>query len=240
MSEIRKFKNGEFSPPIQLDGESWRIASEVAKVAGFRDAARMARRLPAHQRRRYVIRTAGGPQLMWIISHEGLRFILGRSRNINARSAAEELGLGMTWASPIETDAMRIIAAAVAHLDPVPQYSVGPYRVDLYLRAARIAVECDEIGHVDKDAVLDGKRQAFIEAELSCQFVRFDPQSHGFNIGNVIAEIIAPQPARSMRREVRRRNTACTTRDRETKDSRFVQECLQIEDVSHPMAEVNR
>lgn len=182
----------EFTPPIELAGEPWRVASEVARAVGFRDAKELVRRLSAHQVRRHVVRTKGGPQLVSIVSHEGLRVALGRCRKMNARSVADRLGLGMTWALPIETEALRVISSAVAHLDPRPQYAVGRYHIDLYLCAAKVAIECDELGHADKCARADAERQVFIQAQLGCRFVRFNPQARGFNVGDVINEILVP------------------------------------------------
>lgn len=63
------------------------------------------------------------------------------------------------------------------------------YRVDLYFRDYRIAVECDEKGHRNRYTVYERARQDAITEKLRCTFVRYNPHSPNFDIGNVIREI---------------------------------------------------
>jgi hypothetical protein len=81
------------------------------------------------------------------------------------------------------------VIAAFVGLNPIPQYKVGPYRIDLYFEAYKIALECDENGHCDLSAINEQERQQFIEQNLGCTFIRFNPDEEGFNIGNIIAEL---------------------------------------------------
>lgn len=51
------------------------------------------------------------------------------------------------------------------------QYAVGPYRIDGYDAVNNVAYEIDEAYHISQvDA--DHQRQAYIESELGCKFVR--------------------------------------------------------------------
>jgi very-short-patch-repair endonuclease len=72
----------------------------------------------------------------------------------------------------------------------VQQYKVAPYYIDLYFPDYRIAVECDEEGHRRYSPKEERKRENYIEQRLNCIFVRFNPDSPKFNIGDVINEII--------------------------------------------------
>lgn len=72
----------------------------------------------------------------------------------------------------------------------IRQYKVGKYRVDLYIPDIKLCVECDEEGHREYNASLEKERQGFIEKELSCCFIRFNPNADGFDVSDVIAEIL--------------------------------------------------
>jgi very-short-patch-repair endonuclease len=60
----------------------------------------------------------------------------------------------------------------------------------LYFPKERIAIECDEHGHYEYEEEKDIQRQDFITKSLGCQFIRFNPNQKGFNIGTVINKII--------------------------------------------------
>ncbi|KAK9831243.1 hypothetical protein WJX74_009122 [Apatococcus lobatus] len=62
--------------------------------------------------------------------------------------------------------------------------------VDLYLSKPKIAVECDEHGHSAYNQLQERQRQTFIEEQLGCTFVRFNPYAQGFSIGDPIAAIV--------------------------------------------------
>jgi len=69
------------------------------------------------------------------------------------------------------------------------QYPCGPYKIDLYFPEYKIAIECDEFGHKDRDQKYEVIRQSYIENKLGCQFIRFNPDEEEFNIFNVINRI---------------------------------------------------
>ena len=62
------------------------------------------------------------------------------------------------------------------------QYSVLGYRIELYFHDYKISIEIDEKGHKDKNIDHEIKRQKAIEKELSCKFIRIDPDEEDFNI----------------------------------------------------------
>lgn len=67
------------------------------------------------------------------------------------------------------------------------QHTIGNYRIDLYMPEYKIAIECDEFDHNDRDNEVE--RQEFIENELGCKFIRFNPDSPTFKIQDVICSI---------------------------------------------------
>lgn len=67
------------------------------------------------------------------------------------------------------------------------QFPVGPYRVDVYLPAYNIVVECDEHEHHRYNKEHKDMRAQYIEDTIGCRFVRFDPDD---------ASVFSKQPIR--------------------------------------------
>ena len=70
------------------------------------------------------------------------------------------------------------------------QFEVNGYYIDLYLIDEKIAVECDEKNHVDRDQEYEKYRETSIKNTLGCKFIRFNPDDKEFDIFKVIHDII--------------------------------------------------
>lgn len=90
----------------------------------------------------------------------------------------------------VECEVMEQLLKAFLACSPVQQYKVGPYKVDMYLPKANIVVECDEYDHQKYNVVTEKNRQFYIEKQLQCRFVRFDPYNMDFDIMSVIAAVV--------------------------------------------------
>ena len=66
------------------------------------------------------------------------------------------------------------------------QYNVDGYRIDLYLPEHKLALECDELGHRERDIEYEVKHQKHIEEKLGCKFIRYNPDAEDFNLFKVI------------------------------------------------------
>lgn len=71
-------------------------------------------------------------------------------------------------------------------IEYIPQYSVGNYRIDLYIPKFNLAIEIDEEEHKYKKEY-DCKRQNYIENQIHCKFIRV---IEGESCGCVIARIV--------------------------------------------------
>jgi very-short-patch-repair endonuclease len=91
----------------------------------------------------------------------------------------------------------------------IRQYKVGKYRVDLYIPDIDLCVECDERGHLEYNAVEEAARQAYVEKELACRFLRFNPNAIDFDLSDVISDILDVYWTSA------RRTSACGTRQRQ-------------------------
>ena len=56
------------------------------------------------------------------------------------------------------------------------KYKVVSYKVDLYFHDYKLAIEVDENGLSDRNIDYEIKRQKAIEQELSCKYIRIDPE----------------------------------------------------------------
>jgi very-short-patch-repair endonuclease len=70
------------------------------------------------------------------------------------------------------------------------QKHVGRYYVDLYIPEINLCVECDEFDHREYDSIKERYRQKWIEHALKGKFLRFNPNKEGFDIANVVNEIL--------------------------------------------------
>jgi len=106
-----------------------------------------------------------------------------------------------------EQEYIGTIAEAFHDLKSYKQFTVGPegprpkggsypsgrhqrwYRIDLYFPDQSLAIECDEFNHTDRDPKYEKERQSFIENELKCKFIRFNPDSKDFSVHKVVRMI---------------------------------------------------
>ena len=65
------------------------------------------------------------------------------------------------------------------------QFKIGKYKVDLYIEDINIIIECDELGHLDRDKEYEETRQKFIENE-GYNVIRFNPNDDEFDISSII------------------------------------------------------
>jgi very-short-patch-repair endonuclease len=68
------------------------------------------------------------------------------------------------------------------------QHRIGPYSVDLCFPDHRLVVECDEMGHRDRDASYERSRESYIKAK-GYTVIRFDPNEAGFDFAIVMRKI---------------------------------------------------
>jgi very-short-patch-repair endonuclease len=70
------------------------------------------------------------------------------------------------------------------------QYNVdGLYRIDLYFEDEKLAIECDEFNHDDRNLEYEKKRETYIREKLGCDFIRYNPDAPDFDIFVLIKQI---------------------------------------------------
>ena len=88
-----------------------------------------------------------------------------------------------------EQEYIGTIVNAFHDLKLYKQFAVGTYKIDLYFPDHNLAIECDEFNHTDRDPEYEKERQVFIENELKCKFIRFNPDSKDFSVHRVVRMI---------------------------------------------------
>jgi very-short-patch-repair endonuclease len=130
------------------------------------------------------------------ISKEGLISLLLRSKRANAPLVAEKLSdalgldIKMFLVASKEQNTIGSLIQSFSHLKPRQQFSIGKYRIDLYFPNQKVAVECDEKGHTDRDPIYEQQREEFIREQLNCKFFRFNPDCKTFNIFTTIQKLM--------------------------------------------------
>lgn len=89
----------------------------------------------------------------------------------------------------VECNTMHVIMRAFRRHTCIQQHNVDGYRIDMFMPDFNIAVECDEYGHKRYNQAKELERTTVITNKLGCHWVRYDPYSQDFNIGDVIADI---------------------------------------------------
>jgi very-short-patch-repair endonuclease len=121
-----------------------------------------------------------------------LQLVLNKSRKPKAKMLLEQLDLDTKNKS--ECVEAGILSHIGDYLDQIDvkyelQYRVGKYYIDMYLPQRKIAIEVDEIGHRNRSAKAEIKRENYIRDQLSCKFVRIDPTTNNFRITKAIGQV---------------------------------------------------
>lgn len=111
-------------------------------------------------------------------------------RRILAEYACDTEDVDMEAHVYVEAEIVPQLVKAFTAFNPLPQFIIGRYRIDLYLMGPKIAVECDENGHSGYGKMGEATRENFIKETLGCRFVRFNPQAAGFDVMDVVAAIV--------------------------------------------------
>ena len=132
----------------------------------------------------------GGFYIKEYIERNDVKHIVMNSRKIKMINLLEVINEPILYKLPIECETLKPISEIFSDYEPIVQYPIGTYYIDLYLKKVNIAIECDEHNHKKRDSMYEKKREIFIKENLNCKFVRYDPHSLNFNINNIIKNIV--------------------------------------------------
>lgn len=194
MNAIKEFMYDESAVRTMVDNNNvvWFVGRDVATLLGYKNTKDVLGRFVEEGDKNTSLPLTdilGRVQYPTCINKNGVLSLILKSKLPRAMDYAKSLDIPILRSTK-EQETMHTLVASFKNYDPKTQYKVGRYRVDLYLPSSRIAVECDEFGHKGYCDVEEGIRQDYIEKELGCTFVRFNPDTKDFNIGDVICEVL--------------------------------------------------
>ena len=88
-----------------------------------------------------------------------------------------------------EQTVLKSIKDEFAREDMQTQYTVIGYKIDLYFHKHKLAIEVDELDHVDRNLNNEIERQKALEKELNFVFIRINPDEKDFNIFKEVNKI---------------------------------------------------
>lgn len=181
---------------LKVESDVWYHANTVAKECGYKDPKRaITMHVPKDLCKVYSSFIEGNTgaiansnhQNTRYINTQGVRALVAKSRTLESIAYDAKLGVD-TQHFKIETAEMATIEYLTTVFDGEhmeQQFSVGRFRIDLYFTKYKIAVECDEYDHQDRDAQKEYERQEFITKQLGCRWVRFNPHNKTFSMAKV-------------------------------------------------------
>ena len=127
----------------------------------------------------------------YYINEEGMCELLVGSQLPLAKELAEYMGIKIIGHKYVRKEAGTIytIQKVFEGISVKRQFSIGSYRIDLYFPEHKVATECNEHDHKDRDINLEIRRQKFIEDQLNCKPIRYNHDVKDFLIESVLNKI---------------------------------------------------
>lgn len=163
------------------------VAKDVISVLGLSNVSGNLKNIPSKWKHFDFLNTKGGRQKMSLLSEEGLKYLLSKTRSPHVDKVSSLFDLKVV--SLYECKEASVTKTLLKAFDGETiefQKVVGKYRIDVYFPNYRLAVEIDEHDHDDRDVLYEEKRQAFLEKKLNCEFIRVNPDDPGFNVLSVV------------------------------------------------------
>ena len=121
------------------------------------------------------------------INENGVRKIIIKSKKAEVIQIAKQLNIEKI--ETVEQKTIGRILEVFQNENMTSQKRCFFYYIDLYFEDYKIAIECDENAHNDRNKNYENIRQEFIEERLNCKFIRYNPDVKDFDISNVIEQI---------------------------------------------------
>ena len=126
-----------------------------------------------------------------LLKEADLRLFLTRCKKPEAVEFVRSLGINIenSLCMSKEQDTLSCIMKAFDGEEMKCQFNVDGYRIDLYFPEYKLAIECDEFDHNDRDVKYEVKRQMHIENKLDCDFIKYNPDADDFDSFHLLNRI---------------------------------------------------
>ena len=190
--------NGKVIRSIDLNGEVWYVASDVAICLGYKKPNNAVKTHCKNITQKTIIDSMGRLQNANVIPESDVFRLISKSKVLSEKSKRniiKDFGFEdkfvledrkeLSFINQLET------VLKPMGLSGTRQYNVLNYRIDYYIKSLNICIEYDENNHIGYSFEQHEGRQEEIKKELSCKFIRItDDKSDLENIGIVISEIL--------------------------------------------------
>jgi very-short-patch-repair endonuclease len=174
-----------------INNEKWFVGKDICNILLMKDTSMVFKSIDSKYKKFAKIETSGGKQNMLVVNILGIKKIIQSTRSINKKKLIELLNIDMDIIFDFkESNYLNIITSSFKSFCYKTQYCYNKYRIDLYFPDYKLAIEVDEFNHKGRCPIYEKERQEYLEKELGCKFIRFNPDEKNFNIGVVIAEIL--------------------------------------------------
>ena len=172
-------------------GKLWLNQRHVEKKLGYKHLPALTNQYPKEykKQRSELNESTNQPNRRFIHVDLALKIIMNSRTD---KSCKFKRNLGFTLHDVINTKEQTVINSikdAFEGENMQEQYTVLGYRIDLYFRKYKLAIEVDELGHNDRSADHETQGQRALERELNCVFIRINPDAADFNICKEIHKI---------------------------------------------------
>ena len=117
--------------------------------------------------------------------------LLVSSQQSLAKELAEYMGIKIIGHKYVRKEAGTIytIKKVFEGMSIKRQFIIGSYRIDLYFPEHKLPIECGDHDHKDRDINYEIRKQKFIEDQLNCKFIPYNPDAKDFMIESVLNKI---------------------------------------------------
>ena len=176
---------------IRANSEIWFCCKDLLTRLGYKCPVKAAKTNVSNENKQQLKLLAPDQQMTYnqrytmYMNIKGVQQVLLNNNQPQATQIVEQLGI--TKERRYMRKEIEIITYVQEFLTTVGvpfeyQKTIGTYRIDLYMPRQKIAIEIDENGHHNRDAMYEQERTTFITKRLSCCFLRFNPDSTNFKI----------------------------------------------------------
>jgi very-short-patch-repair endonuclease len=200
--------------PIQILGTSDEPlirASDVGLVLDITKIRNTIQDYDITEKVELIVETAGGPQKVTFLTSRGIKKVICKSRKPKAIKFAKMINLNIydTFYIPFEISFVNFLQKIYSSEKLIHQYTIGKYKIDLYLPDYNLVIECDEHFHIFQKEE-DIKREKYIKDKLNCTFIRFIQSKSNEclpELLNNINKIIEDKKLQDLRFEIMNLNT---------------------------------
>lgn len=184
---------------VTIDDKQYAVAKDIAVSLGYKNTndaiARHCKGVIKHEGIQF---NGGVPSL---ISNLDIVLLIQKSRNKNAKYKSKFKEWLVTigqiedvsiYETRKEIEFLECLENTLLpfNIKGIRQYKILNYKIDYYIPSLNIAIEYDEDNHKNYTYEQHYGRQAEIENELDCRFIRVrDENSYEYNVGYVIKEM---------------------------------------------------